>query len=182
MIGDRQPPAKPPTSEQPVSPDAATLPAPTSDNGAGDVAKTAVVAPRQRVPETRPEALQGRQIPSRNRRVRRLTLRLYEECHWLTAADLPAAVRWATFSERFRRMAQTLDKLPTVKAATAGNDGEPRRLDAELRATSAEMGRLESQLGLTASARASLGVDLTRMRHLDTAARVQRLRKARDDD
>ena len=115
----------------------------------------------------RPPALQGVRIPSRNATVRRAVVDLYRVCDWLSVADLPAATRWGYLFVRFRRLADVLDRLPPVKVA--GGDAEPRKLDAELRAFSMEMGRLETQLGITVSARASLGVDVARMRKLAQA-------------
>ena len=115
----------------------------------------------------RPMALQGVRIPSRNATVRRAVVDLYRVCDWLSVADLPAATRWGYLFVRFRRLADVLDRLPPVKVA--GGDAEPRKLDAELRAFSMEMGRLETQLGITVTARASLGVDVARMRKLAQA-------------
>ena len=112
----------------------------------------------------RPPALQGQRIPSRNGTVRRYVVTLYEACSWLTVADLPAATRWAHLFDRFRRRAEILDKLPVVKVTS--DDAEPRKLDAEQRATSTAMDRIEAALGITATARAALGVDITRMRKL----------------
>ena len=127
----------------------------------------------------RPPSLQGVRIPSRNATVRRYVVGLYEACPWLTVADLPAATRWAHLFDRFRRRAEILDRLPVVKIS--GDDAEPRKLDAEQRATSTAMDRIEAALGITAAARAGLGVDLGRMRNLDAASEVARLRRAHDE-
>jgi len=127
----------------------------------------------------RPPALQDRRIPSRNATVRRRVVDLYRECSWLTGADLAAAVRWGTLSEKFRRMAQFLDRLPeggTVRA-DKGDVKAYRALETLLR-LNGEIAKLEAALGVTAAARAGLGVDLGRMRSLDTASRVAALRAA----
>ena len=117
--------------------------------------------------EGRPGGLIGVAIPSRNRTIRRRVLSLYRECSWLTGADVAAAVRWAVLGEKFRRLAEVLDKLPVVKVS--GDDAEPRKALAELRALSGEMTKLESALGITASARAALGVNVTRLQDLASA-------------
>ena len=113
---------------------------------------------------SRPPALRGYRIPSRNAGVRRRVVGLYDACTWLTVSDLPAAVRWAILFARFVKMAEHLDKLPVVKVS--GADAEPRKLDGELRATSAELSRLEQSLGVTASARSALGLNLSKMGRL----------------
>ena len=110
------------------------------------------------VPDTPVSALQGRRIPSRNKSVRKLVARLFRECTWLAGADLPATVRWAVLSERFRRLAERLDGLPELTA-----DNEPRKALAELRALSGEITKLEAALGITAAARAALGVNVGRL-------------------
>ena len=143
---------------------AASTPAVPPANGARAVAVT-----------DRPDGLIGVAIPSRNRTVRRRVQALYRECQWLIGADVAAAMRWATLGEKFRRLSEVLDKLPVVKVSS--DDAEPRKALAELRALSGEMTKLESALGITATARAALGVDLNRMRTLDAAAEVQRLRR-----
>lgn len=106
----------------------------------------------------RPPPLVGRRIPSRSASVRRRVVALYDECHWLTGADLPAATRWATLHGRFQRIAERLDALPVVR-----DDDEPRKLEGELRALSATLSGLERDLGITASARAALGVNIARI-------------------
>ncbi|TMB70443.1 MAG: hypothetical protein E6J43_01950 [Chloroflexi bacterium] len=73
-------------------------------------------------------------------------------------------MRWAILFARFVKMAEHLDKLPVVKVS--GADAEPRKLDGELRATSAELSRLEQSLGVTASARSALGLNLSKMGRL----------------
>ena len=115
----------------------------------------------------RPPALQGVRIPSRNATVRRYVAGLYEACSWLTVADLPAATRWAHLFDRFRRRAEILDRLPVVRVS--GDDAEPRKLDKEQRDTSGALDRLESALAITAAARASLGLNVGRMRDLASA-------------
>ena len=135
------------------------------ENGAGAVPVSGQTPEHKAVSlNSRPPALRGYRIPSRNAGVRRRVVGLYDACTWLTVADLPAAVRWAVLFARFVKMAEHLDKLPVVKVSDA--DAEPRKLDGELRATSAELSRLEQSLGVTASARSALGLNLTRMGRL----------------
>lgn len=118
----------------------------------------------------RPPGLEGVAIPSRNRTIRRRVFALYWECNWLAGGDISAAVRWAVLGEKFRRLAELLDRFPeggVVRVSVA--DLEPRKALGELRAISGEMSRLETALGLTAAARASLGVNLTHMKDLAAA-------------
>jgi hypothetical protein len=49
-------------------------------------------------------------------------------------------------------------------------DGDPVKALAELRSLSMELSRLEASLGITAVARAGLGVDIGRMRRLANGA------------
>jgi len=125
----------------------------------------------------RPPALQDRRIPSRNATVRRRAVDLYRECSWLTGADLPAAVRWGTLTEKFRRLAQFLDRLPEggVVRVVAGDVVPYKALEALLR-LNAEITKLEAALGITAAARAGLGVDVGRIRLQDAASRVRALK------
>ena len=112
-------------------------------------------------PPARPLVLQGRRIPSRNATARRHVIALYREATWLTGADLPAAVRWATLTVKFGRLAEALDRLPDGGVVKA--DGDPRKALGELRALSGEITKLEAALGITAAARAALGVNVARM-------------------
>lgn len=115
----------------------------------------------------RPLPLQDRRIPSRNATVRRRVVDLYRECSWLTGADLPAAARWGTLTEKFRRLAQFLDRLPEGGVVrVAKGDVLPYKALETLLRLNAEITKLEAALGVTAAARAGLGVDLTRMRKL----------------
>ena len=123
-------------------------------NGSGHVSVSA----------SRPLALVGVRIPSRNAVVRRNVVALFRECSWLMRADVPASVRWGVLGEKFRKLAAHLDRLPDGGVVRA--NGDPRKALGELRALSAEVTRLEASLGITASARASLGVDLSRMKDL----------------
>jgi len=140
------------------------VPPVAAEDGAGLVPVSAPSAGAGAAPEARPPALVGRRIPSRNSRVRRLVVALYFEASWLAGADLPAAVRWATLSEKFRRLAQHLDNLP--EGGVVKVDGDPRKALGELRALSGEITRLENALGITAAPRAGLGVNLGRMEDL----------------
>ncbi len=162
MMDDRQPPQKPPLPEKPLSALSAPVPAVPSANGARAVAHV-----------DRPPALIGVAIPSRNRTIRRRVVALYRECSWLTGADVAAAMRWAVLGEKFKRLSEVLDRLPNesgvIKASKAGDDLEPRKALGELRALSGEMTKLETSLGLTASARAALGVNVNRLQDLASA-------------
>ncbi len=98
--------------------------------------------------------------PSRavRNRVREMILSLgYEP----TPGDIHALTRWAHLFEVWRRMAARLDRDGFLR-----QDGDPKKLLAEWRALSAELSRLEAALGITAAARAALGVDVARMRDL----------------
>lgn len=151
-----------------TEPDVAESRAVVADNGADAVAVT-----------DRPDGLIGVAIPSRNRTIRRRVTALYRECEWLTGADVAAATRWAVLGDKFRRLAEVLDRLPNEAAVVKVSkdaDLEPRRALGELRALSGELTKLENSLGLTAAARAALGVDVGRMRNFDAASEVRRLR------
>ena len=157
----RQPPAKPPVPEKPISALSGPVPAMRPQNGSRAVAHAG-----------RPDVLIGVAIPSRNRTVRRRVLALYQVCEWLTGADVSAAVRWAVLGEKFRRLAEVLDRLPNesgVVKVGKDSDLEPRKALGELRALSGEMTKLEAALGITASARAALGVNVTRLQDLASA-------------
>ncbi len=156
----------------------APYPAPTA-NAANVPAVPPVNGSRSVAHAGRPDGLIGVAIPSRNRSVRRRVLALYQVCEWLTAADVSAATRWAVLGEKFRRLAEVLDGLPAEAAVVkiSSADLEPRKALGELRALSGEMTKLEAALGITAASRAALGVDVGRMRNLDAAAEVQRLRR-----
>ena len=79
-----------------------------------------------------------------------------------TPGDIYALTRWAHLYEIWKSIGERLDDLGPTKA-----DGEePRKLLSEFRAMSGELSRLEASLGITASARAQLGIDVTRLRRL----------------
>ena len=115
-------------------------------------------------------------IPSRNATVRRRVREVIDTCGYEpTTADVFAMVRWAHVYEKWRRIAEQLDEQGEVKKG----DGEPRKLlDAWVR-LSAELRSLESALGLTASARAALGVNL--LRGHDLAELMSESQGPRDD-
>ena len=150
-----------------LSPVAQPQTTPTPANGSGDVPVSAAGGDEGKVTESRPAVLVGVRIPSRNPTVRRNVVALFGECSWLSRADLPAAVRWGTLTEKFRRLAQLLDGLPEGGVVTIA--GEPRKALGELRALSGELSRLESALGITAAARAALGVNVMLAQDLATA-------------
>ena len=135
-------------------------------SGPGEVSLSGPPDADKPAPPARPLALQGRRIPSRNATARRHVIALYREATWLTGADLPAVVRWAVLTVKFGRLAEALDRLPDGGVVKA--DGDPRKGLGELRALSGEITRLESALGVTASARAALGVSIQRMSDLAT--------------
>lgn len=140
-------------------------------NGSGAVAHDQTAIDTRSA--AKPAPLDGVSVPTRNRTIRRRVYALYSTCSWLTGADVGAAVRWATLTEKFRRLSEMLDRLPeggTVKVSKG--DLEPRKALAELRALSSEITKLETALGITASARAALGVNITR--GLDLAQQMAR--------
>ena len=160
-MGSRQPPAKPPLPEKPSSALNVPIPAVPLANGPLAVAQVG-----------RPGGLIGVAIPSRNRTIRRRVLALYGECSWLTGADVAAATRWAVLGEKFRRLAEVLDRLPAEAAVVKvgkDRDLEPRKALGELRALSGEMTKLEVAMGITAASRAALGFNVTRLQDLASA-------------
>ena len=118
-----------------LSPVASPLPTPTSASGSVVVPVSAAGSDVGKVTESRPEVLVGVRIPSRNATVRRNVVALFGECSWLSRADLPAAVRWGALGEKFRRLAQMLDRLPEGGVGK-GVDLEPRKALGERRAVS----------------------------------------------
>ncbi len=114
--------------------------------------------------DTRPSALQGVRIPSRNENARQLVFRIYEENPHLQRADLWAVTRYAELSWKFRRLAERMERMED--GGLVRSDGEPRKLLAELRSLSDTLLRHERDLGITVTSRASLGLDVARMRRL----------------
>ena len=133
----------------------------TAESG-GKVENYHLVGPR---PISR-HALSGVQIPSKDAKIRRLVVDLYTSCPWLSRSDVFSATRWAVLGTKFRSASEVLDRYPDGGVIT--QSGEPRKLLAELRALSAELSRLENQMGVSAVARSNLGVNLTRMQDLAT--------------
>ncbi len=141
-----QPPRQPQTLETPVLAACAPLGDPTTDSVVGEV------------------SLNGRRspIPSRNPTVRRRVREMADVLGYEpTPGDLYALTRWAHLFEKWRSIGERLDEYGDVRA-----DGEPKKLLSEWRALSDALSRLEAQLGITASARASLGLDIGRLRKM----------------
>ena len=137
------------------------------DNAAPQAQLSALPAPaRTPAPTngTRAVSVSGRRnpIPHRNPTVRRRVRELEETLGYEpTQGDRYALVRWAHTYEKWRSIGERLDRDGDTR-----QDGEPKKLLAEWRALSDTLSRLERDLGLTATARASLGVDIGRMRKL----------------
>lgn len=112
----------------------------------------------------RPEPLRGVRVPSRSMPARRLVVQLYEACPHLSRADLWTAVRWAELSLKFRRLSEYLDMQP--EGGVVRMDGEPRKALSEFRQLADAISRHEQALGVSAAARASLGVNVGRMADL----------------
>lgn len=134
--------------------------------------------------DTRPPALQGVRIPSRNENARQLVARIYEENPHLQRADLWAVTRYSELSWKFRRLNEVMDALGSVEVGgrevkgargLVRADYEPRKLLSELRGLSDAILRLENALAITSGAKASVGVDMAKMETL--AQQMQRLRE-----
>ena len=97
---------------------------------------------------------------------------LYERCPHLSEADVYAAARLCHLYRKIERMGKDLQDRGLFKA-----DGDPRKAISEWRQLMAEARAHEAALGITAAARAALGVDVGKMRSLDAAAKVKRLRR-----
>jgi hypothetical protein len=110
----------------------------------------------------RPAALIGVPIRSRDRKVREIVVAMFRDCEWLTAPDAPAATRLAHLYRKIERLGADLESRGMFKA-----DGDPRKAIGEWRQLMAEARAHESALGLTASSRAALGVDIGRIRKLN---------------
>lgn len=122
-------------------------------------------------PPDRPPALQNVAVPSRDRSVRRTVVDLFERCPHLTEADVYAAARLCHLYRKIERIGKDLQDRGLFKA-----DGDPRKAISEWRQLMAEARAHEAALGITAAARAALGVDISRMRSMDPAGRAKRLR------
>ena len=123
----------------------------------------------------RPPALVGIRIPSRNENARQLVVRVYEENAHLQRADLWAVTRYAELSWKGRRLAELMERLPDD--GLMRKDLEPRKLLSELRALSDTLLRHERDLGITAVARAAMGVHIAMGQGF--AEKVQRARERR---
>ncbi len=123
-------------------------------------------------PPDRPPGLQDVAIPSRDRSVRRMVVGLFERCPHLSEADVYAAARLCHLYRKIERIGKDLQDRGLFKA-----DGDPRKAISEWRQLMAEARAHEAALGITAAARAALGVDVGKMRSLDAAAKVKRLRR-----
>ena len=114
----------------------------------------------------RPPNLGATPIPGgKNVTLRKLVYRVYWMCPHLAPADVFAVSRYGALSLRFMRSESRLRALGELTQA-----GDPRKLLPEQRGLAAELRQHESALGITASARASLGVDVGRMRAMDLAS------------
>ena len=133
----------------------------TPGNGAGAVARVG-----------RPSALVGVAIPSRDRTVRRMVVDLYFRCPHLTAADIYAAARACHLYRKIERLGRDLEERGLFRA-----DGDPRKAIGEWRQLMAEARAHEAALGITAAARAAMGVDIAKGQGF--AERVQRARERR---
>ena len=116
---------------------------------------------RERRADVRPEALRGVRIPARTRQGRRWVYRLFTACPWLALPDVPAAARLGDLYAAISRVSARLDRDGLTTAS-----GDPRKLLAEWRALLAEARAHEAALGITAAARASLGVNVGKMADL----------------
>jgi len=106
--------------------------------------------------------LAGIRIPSKNVNARNLTAAIYEANPHLGRGDLWAVVRYSELCWKFRRLAEYMERLP--ESGVVRQDGEPRKLLGELRATGDVLLRHEAALGITSVARAGLGLDVALMR------------------
>jgi len=130
-------------------------------NGAGVVPYDGGMGTPAEVPSRKASALDGVRIPGKQpTTIRRRIHALFTQCPWLQAADVNAVLRYIRIMDRFLKKAAYLDKLPAARPDKG--DLAPRKLDADLRADSAELTKLEQALGITASARAALGVNVAR--------------------
>ena len=125
--------------------DAATLPAPTSASGSGDVA-----------PHDRPLALQGVAIPGRDRSVRRAVVQMYRE-----NGHLPASARHSVADRcRLERV------IERAYGRMLKSDLQPSKdMDLFLKAIG-EARQHDRDLGLTPVSMAALGINLGHLRKM----------------
>jgi hypothetical protein len=105
-----------------------------------------------------PREIIGAPIPTRDRTVRREVVRLYEANTHLAVGDVQAVTRYAHLAKLTRNAEKDLDANGLTR-----QDGEPRKFGWLYLSFLKEARDLESALGLTATARAKLGVDVLRM-------------------
>jgi hypothetical protein len=110
----------------------------------------------------------------RSRRVRRLVQKMQATMPWLVPSDLPACRAWAELEILGSRAFAELDRNGVVN-----DEGEPRRLLADLRALRQVQLAYERDLGMTPASRMALRVDDSRARNLDVAAELAELHRER---
>jgi hypothetical protein len=86
-----------------------------------------------------------------------------------TYIDIAILCRWVRGYRTWQALDDRLQEHGVARA-----DGTPTKWLDQWRAQSDHLARLENQLGLSAVARAGLGVDIGRMRQLDLAAQMAR--------
>lgn len=113
----------------------------------------------------RPPALVGAVLPGRDRNIRKKAMRLFFEHPHLSLGDWRAAYRYVELADRL--IPRLFDNLHSNGMFAAS--GDPRKANETLRGYMGEARAHEKDLGLTAGARASLGLTVGRMRDLASA-------------
>ena len=104
--------------------------------------------------------------------MRRMVGELYSRCPHLTGADVYATARLCHLYRKIERLGRDLEVRGLFRA-----DGDPRKAIGEWRQLLAEARGHEAALGITAAARAAMGVDIAKGQGF--AERVQRAREGR---
>ncbi len=142
----------------------ATIPATPPANGAS-AAKTAGRKGLREIGRERLRALGFARVSKASQQVSDVLAELYGAADWLGATDYQTALRLARLIVKHRSLDEQLESHGLLKT-----DGDPKRALSEFRALSDSILRHEERLGLPASARSALGLNVARGRALDLAS------------
>lgn len=109
---------------------------------------------------------------SENRRTSRLAAKVWATLPWLEPTDEPAVRAWSQAEILSTELYACL-----MAEGVVTDDGRVTGLLAEWRRTQEFKLRLERELGMTPTSRASLGVDVARGRALDLASEIAQARQ-----
>ena len=175
MTGARQPLAKPLLPKQQPGALAPPIGTPAPTNGTR-AAKTTDRRELREIGRERLRELGYHRIGKASQQVSDVLAELYGAAEWLGATDYQTALRLARLIVKHRALDEQLETHGLLKT-----DGDPKKALAEFRQLSDTLLRHEERLGLPASARSSLGLNVARGRAFDAASRAQQLRAESED-